>query len=95
MLGPWDVVVIVAAAATGALAAVAWVAAVVCWVAMVRHRSPHRSLAWQLFHGMAAFDPENFNERGRQWQRWFVRCFVGFFVAMLATVVVVALGTRR
>lgn len=95
MMGPWDVVVIVVASGAGAFAAVAWVGALVCWIAMLQHLSGRRSRGSLMLHGMAAFDPANFTERGQQWQRWFVRCFAGFFVALFVTAGLVALTARR
>lgn len=91
MVSVWSLLVYVAAAGAG----LCWLATFLCWLGMLRNLNGRRSVGYLLFHGLAAFDPENYTERGQLWQRRFVRCFVGFFVAILAVAAAAALTMKR
>jgi hypothetical protein len=79
MHGIGGALVIVAAAGAG----LCWLAAVVSWLRMLGNTSGRMSVPSMLLHGMASFDPANFNERGQRLQRLFLRCFAGFFGMLL------------
>lgn len=78
----------------GAVAGACWLGAFVSWLRMLANLSGRRTLGSMLFHGMAAFDPQNFTDAGRRWQRRFVRFFLGFFAAAVALVLLAALTAR-
>jgi hypothetical protein len=84
--------VLVGVTAAGAI--MCWLGAFVSWLRMLGNMSGRMSVVSMLFRGMAAFDPENFNERGQRFRRWFVRFFVGFFAMLIAMIGALMIATR-
>lgn len=80
--------------AVGIVTATCWLGALVSWLYMLGNLSGRRTLGSMLMNGMAAFDPENFTDAGRVWQRRYVRCFAGFFAAIAALALLAVLAAR-
>lgn len=78
----------------GALAAAAWLSAVVHGLWSLAHLSGRTSLGSMLFRGIEWFNPENFSERGRALQRRFGWSFAAFFAAVLGAILCASLLAR-
>lgn len=63
-----------------------WLYALYHWVAALGHRKPHVALSTLFFHGLMAFDGDNFTERGQVHVRGLKRGFGAFFLFVLAAV---------
>jgi hypothetical protein len=69
------------------LAFATWLSAAIHGFRSLRHLSGKSSLGQMLFHGIRWFDADNFNPRGQELQRLFVRSFAGFFACIIALMV--------
>jgi hypothetical protein len=75
-------------------ALLSWLSAAVHWLASLGQLSGKTSLSGMLFSGFAAFDGDNFNDRGRVYQRRFKLSFALFFASVLGAVLVAVVGAR-
>lgn len=77
------------------LAACAWLIAMASWVLAVGHRKPEVKLTTLLLAGYKSFDADNFTPEGQRHQRRFVLAFAGFFLCVVAGVVMAMLFAGR
>ncbi len=75
-----------------ALAAVAWLSAVVHGLWSLAHLSGRRSLGQMMVRGIEWFDPENFSARGQLLQRRFRWSFAAFFAVIFVALAVMAVS---
>jgi hypothetical protein len=63
------------------LCVLCWLSAAVHWIASLRHLSGRMTVGAMLVRGIEAFRQENFDERGRMFQRRFLWSVLGFVLA--------------
>jgi hypothetical protein len=73
---------------------VAWLAALLSGVAMLKHRAPGVTVAYLAAHGVAFFDASKFTPAALPHRRRLVVAFVAFFVFTLASAAVALVRAR-